>query len=214
MGCRSCSRRSNKKRSQPVTPPDITYDFTIIGPTQTKIRSGNGQQYSIMAPLVKMRPPTGWSIWTSIKGHKHFIDGKSAVEIVEEVIARYAANDIELDPKVAWFNANRIWVTKMNPRHSYATTADLRAISEPLVKPLIWNSTEWENFGDLVWTDPYDPDATKTELFRLFEVAQNKITGCEVCYDELTQTPYQIEDQIFMQEWFEQRFANIVTANA
>lgn len=213
MACRSCSRRS-RKTNQSVTPPDVVNDFTLIGPTQTKIRSGNGQHYSVLAPLVKMRPPSGWGLWVSVKGHKHFIQGNTSHEVVQEVIERYATNDIEIDEKVVWFNANRIWVSRMSPRHSYATLADLNAIAESLVDPLIWNSNEWEKIKSLVNADPYDAEETKVELFRLFAVAQHKLTGCEVCYDELTQTPYAIEVQQHMKEWIDTRYQNIVEANA
>ena len=179
MACRSCSRRSGARKSSSVTAPDIVNDFTLIGPSQVKIRSGNGQQYSITSPLTKMRPPSGWSLWVMVNGHKHFIEGNSASEVVNGVIQRYATNDIDIDYDAVWFNANRIWVSKMSARHTYATNADLRAITVSLTDPLIWNSEEWDKIKELVQADVYDPDATKTELFRLFALASHKVTGCE-----------------------------------
>ena len=102
---------------------------------------------------------------------------------------------------------------RQSPRHSYATVADLNAIAESLIDPLIWNSAEWDAIKTLVNSDTYDADATKTELFRLFALAEHKLTGCEVCYDDLTQNPYTIDDQESMKEWVNTRYLNIVEAN-
>lgn len=214
MVCSSCSRRSSSRKGNPTSnKPDVVVDFTAIGATETRIRSGNGQQYSIFSPLVKMRPPTGWSFWVSVKGHSHFIDGNSPQEVVNNVIKQYATNDIVLSHEAAWYNSNRIWVSTLSNNHVYASMNDLNAIAKSLQDPLIWNPQQWDKIKHLTYALDYDSEAVKVELFRLFTVAKDRLTGCEVCYDELTQNPYNIDDQDAMKQWIEDRYIKIVTAN-
>ena len=217
MGCRSCSRSSARKVNPGagIAEPAIVPDFTNVGPTQTKIRSGNGQQYSVLAPLVKMRPPQGWSLWIKVKGHAHFIQGNSAQEVIRLVIERYSTNDISIETKVVWFNANKIWVSRMSPTHTYATSADLDFISESLVDPLIWDSERWEDVKTAINEEEYDETAVRELVKQLFDLAADKITGCELCYDDLTQNaPLDYSDQEHMKDWIEIRYENIVTQNA
>ena len=217
MGCSRCSRRSSKKGgSKGLSAPEIVNDFSRIGPTQTRVRSGNGSSYSIMGPLVKMRPPTGWSLWIIVKGHKHFIEGDTAQDVVNKVTERYATNDIVLEPKVVWFNANRLWISQFrNQAHCYSSTKDLDAITESLVDPLIWDEKYWQKAFTLVDSSEYNPDDTLKAIRSLYNLASDKVTGCEVCHDELIANP--IENYMYSSEvklWLNERFKNIVTKNA
>lgn len=216
MGCSRCSRRSSKRGgSKGLTAPEIVNDFSRIGPTQTRVRSGNGSSYSIMSPLVKMRPPTGWSLWITVKGHKHFIEGDTAQDVVNKVTERYATNDIILEPKTVWFNANLLWVSQFrNQSHCYSTLKDLNAITETLVDPLIWDEKYWQPAFDAVNSPDYSPDDTMKVIRVLYSLAADKVTGCEVCHDELIANPIEdYTDQAKVKAWLDERFKNIVTEN-
>ena len=214
MGCRSCSRRSKRKNVDVPPEPTQVTDFSLIGPSQTSIRSGNGQRYSISAPLVKMRPPAGWSLWVLVKGHKHYIERSTAQDMVSAITNLYLTNDVAIDPSVVWFNANRIWVSKLSARHVYATPKDLDAIAELLVEPPVWNSDNWPDFIFSDVAASYDGDKIKAEVDKLIEIANHPVTGCEVCYDDLTETSPDYTDREATYKWLNERFANIVEKNA
>ena len=216
MGCKNCSRSSRRVNSTvSIQEPAIVADFTNVGPTQTKIRSGNGQQYSVLSPLVKMRPPQGWSLWIRVKGHNHFIEGSSAQEVIRSITDRYSTNDVTVDVKSIWLNANKIWVSRMSPTHTYATTADLEFISQSLVDPLIWETVRWDDVKTTINAVEYDESKVRTLVKELFDLAADKITGCELCYDDLTENaPLDYSDQDHMKDWITIRYENIVTQNA
>ncbi len=217
MGCGACSRNRARVKtsngSQARAIPDIVQDFTQLEPSITKIRAGNGQTYSLLGSLVKMRPPAGWNLWISIKGHKHYIEGKSAKEVVDNVIAKYALNDIEIKPKVAWFNVNKIWVATLSPRHTYVTIGDLNAIARASSNPLIWNKDEWVDVMEAINSDEYDVGKVREEVKELYDLANHDILGCEVCYDDLTKDKLEYSNQEFMIEWVNARYENIVKGN-
>ena len=214
MGCRSCSRRSKRKNVDVPPEPKQVTDFSLIGPSQTSIRSGNGQKYSISAPLVKMRPPAGWSLWVLVKGHKHYIERSTAQDMVSAITNLYLTNDVAIDPSVVWFNANRIWVSKLSARHVYATPKDLEAISELLVEPLIWSASNWSKALSNANDDGYNEDEIKAEVDKLIDMANHPVTGCEICYDDLTETSPDYTDQDATIKWLNERFANIVEKHA
>lgn len=216
MGCTRCSRRSKKRGSQVgITAPEIVPDFSTSSPTVPTIRLGDGKTYSVASPLVKMRPVIGWSLWISVSGHKHFIEGNSPQGVINAIIDRYNLNDIEVTPLQVWYNANKVWVAATSPNHSYATVKDLKAIEESTVDPLIWDSENWTLALSAINAEEYDATLAENLIKGLIEIAGDSVTGCEVCYDDLVQnllTDYSVQDTV--QEWIETRYTNIVEANA
>ena len=214
--CKSCARRSTQKSNTAnVSQPAIVPDFTLLSASQWKIRSVSGKTFDIVTPLVKMRPPTGWSLWVTIKGHRYYIEGETAGEVIRKVIESYATNDIALSEMDAWYNANRVWITKLSVQRAYVNQADLDAIAVANGDPLIWNPIEWATIKTAVQSASYDGEIVRAETMKLIATAGHKLLGCETCYDTLTDNlPSDYSDQDAMKDWVEVVYTNIVESNA
>ena len=93
---------------------------------------------------------------------------------------------------------------------------DLNAITETLVDPPIWDEKYWQGAFTLVNSSAldYKPDVMMVAIRVLYNLAANKVTGCEVCHDELIANPItDYNDQAKIKLWLEARFKNIVTKN-
>ena len=132
MACSSCASRAKsvaKPASEHPLSATPSTDFTLQSTESGRVRSGSGQYYSIFASLVKFRPPSGWGLNVSVKGHDHVVDGQTAREVVTKVIQLYKDNDIVIEERNVWFNANLVWLNSVSERHTFVRRSDLAALA-------------------------------------------------------------------------------------
>lgn len=198
----------SKSTTSPSTesPAEDFVDFTLRSTDAVRIRSGNGQFYSLMIPMIKISPPIGWRLGIKVNGHNHMIEGSSAKEVVSKIRSLYSVNEIELSELNAWYNANMIWVRTVSVKHSYTTIADLRAIqsgetekvtfekSDP--SPLNWGGAAWTTMGAYLARTTFDLSDFLDLCNILYVMVDDDFIGCEECEDHFAKALVQLDEAV------------------
>lgn len=140
MACKSgnCGSKSSgvKPTASSVTVVNTNaVDFTERTTSRAVVRTAN-KNYSILSPLVKIKPPTGYGVNVLVNGHRHEVSGKDARSVVNSIIQLYADNQITISERTAWYNANIYWLSQLSVKHGYTTVEELLALSPDVDKSL------------------------------------------------------------------------------
>ncbi len=204
MACKTCGNKSKTARAtNPATSQIAAVDFSVLTANQAVIRVGN-KNVSIMTPLLKIKPPTGYDVKVIVNGHTHLVKGTSPPAIVQAIIDLYALNGVEIDDKSTWLNANIYWLRQLSIKHGYTTVEELQAISTtgkatPVIlddpTPADWGASAWKFLGAFI----SQGDATTEQFLDILEILENmlndKFIGCEECAEHFEESLMLLRDR-------------------
>ena len=213
MACSKCGNKNklttDEQRSMIVSP---AVDFTLLTTKSARFRSGN-KNFPITLPLIKIRPPAGYSINVLIKSHKHVAKGQTARQVVLDAIRLYEENGVKISERTAWFNANIHWLKQVNVKHGYTTVEELMMLAEKssaFNKPKKLEDPSPENWGGAAWSflgayiaqsDNFSLSGFDKILAVFSAMLKDNFIGCPECAEHFAVVVEPITNQKEAAEW-------------
>lgn len=212
MACKSCGKGTKVQGVQTAVVEKLpSVDFTTLTTKRASVRVRK-KNYSLLGPLIKIKPPTGYGINLLVGDHKHRVEGTSAKQVVADAIALYKINGIEIDERSAWLNANLYWMGQLSVKHHLTTVEELQALAAPTTdtvfgKPKIapledpspedWGGSAWRFMGAYIAQGEFFTTHTLNQIVDiLFGMLSDPFIGCEDCKEHFATRVAILDDQL------------------
>lgn len=211
MACKTCNanKTSIKGTSSNMTLVNaVSTDFTVLTTERSTVTSGN-KNYSITTPLVKIKPPMGYSINVLVNGHKHIVEGNTPQSVVQGIIDLYATNGIEVSERTAWLNANIYWLKQLSLKHGYVSVESLmtltvtQEVADVVLEdpsPADWGGSAWSFLGAYIASVGFISERFFEMLVILEDMLLDKFIGCDECAEHFKEKAQQLATDVWPNE--------------
>ena len=190
MACKGCGRK--RKQNLEIAAAQEAKDYLKRVPASNRIKGLDRKWYSVEAPLVTKKPlGHGWTVSVMLDGRGVRVSGRNAPSVVNSVIQLYKDNGIDPEYLTVWYNCNLNWVEKSQVRDRRCGYDDLLSLSEGEVAeetylPYFWYEKAFGFMGTFLAQENYSYANFMSLVGILKNMLRDNFTGCETCYDLLT----------------------------